>query len=116
MCGSRMPSRLRFGPLRIIRRRVIACSTLLIERCLLGREPRLRSKPDRSVDRPVPVVAAPTLDDFEEEAILECLGIDLQILTVSIPVIEDVVILKSRDSLPWQIRLGLQIVVIVLRD
>src|SRR5206468_8299457 len=80
-----------------------------------GRAPRLSRKPDWGVRRSVPVVAAPALDELEEEAMLKCLGIELQVFAVAVPVVEDAMVLEGSNPLARQVRFGFQIVVVVLR-
>ncbi len=78
-------------------------------------QPRLGSQPDRRVDGAESLVAAP-LDDLEEEAIVEGLRIDLQVLGAAVAVVEDRVPLQCLDPIRRQIGLGLEVVVVVVRD
>src|SRR3954471_9156671 len=57
---------------------------------LLVDQPRLRREPDRRVGRAVARVSAP-LHDLEKEPLFEASGVDLQVLAVSIAVVEDIV-------------------------
>ena len=58
---------------------------------MLERQPRLGIQPDRRVGRAEALVTAP-LDDLQEEEILEARRVELEVLAVLIPVIENVVV------------------------
>ena len=76
---------------------------------------RLGGEPDRRVDGAEAAIAL-ALDDLEEEAAVEGLGVGLQELGVALAVVEDVVRLELLDPLDRQVGLGLEVVVVVLGD
>src|SRR3954468_9119500 len=80
------------------------------------REARLRCQADRGVGGTVTAVAAAALDQLEEELVLEGWRVELQVLGVAVAVVEDVAGAQSVEQVGRDAPLGLDVVVVVLRD
>src|SRR6185437_2110377 len=81
----------------------------------VGREARLRVKPDRRVDGAKAFVAL-ALDDLEEEQILEAAGVELEIFAAGILVVENIVGLENLQPFGGQIDAYFQVVVVIFRN
>src|SRR5689334_21283463 len=89
-----------------------------ISRARHGERPhlaRLRRQPDRCIRRAKTLIIAP-LDDLEEEPLVENVSVDLEELAIAFAVVENTVGAQRRHRFSIEVVLGLEVVVIIVRN
>ena len=73
----------------------------------------LRRQPDRGIGGAKAVIV-PALDDLEEEALIEGVGVDLEEFAVAFAVVEDLVVAQRRHGRGVEAEFGFDVVVVIV--